>query len=335
LYFSQHPDAPQEKATITFDVRLVGHETPQLMIEEGDFIGMESLETLLADFLIINYSNKGKKQQAVGEMGNGSYQISKDCEGIIDKWKGTFQPTNDKEKEFFDVVLIPWFSNKFEAFMSHIPKLEQLSIKHPQNLNVDAKSQEIEEIKQFLPSAAAILTHYFQLYGEKTEMGRKGPQASFEYKTENRVGGYYSHQKNEIVINLALVSLHSIFELGKKISKYKPLLHHSLISGIYQGSGILNHELEHARRGASCGDASMHARGMDANGKYVDFDSCAASYARKGYQRGLFLEWAQKLQTLTLPSKEALARLQEIEKNNPACIAEAVKHNDRQQSGQT
>ena len=74
-------------------MRIVGVEEPRLVLEEADQIGMQSLETLLADFLIPNYSNKCKDIDAVGEMGNGSYQMYRNAEMVTVKTRTLDDPS--------------------------------------------------------------------------------------------------------------------------------------------------------------------------------------------------------------------------------------------------
>lgn len=92
-YLRHHPDAPQNKSQISFDVRFVDKQNPQLLLEIGDQIGMQSLETLLADFLIPNYSKKGKQTDAVGEMGNGSYQMYREADMVTVKTRTLDNPS--------------------------------------------------------------------------------------------------------------------------------------------------------------------------------------------------------------------------------------------------
>lgn len=81
-FVRKHPEVEAERTRILFDVRFVDPEYPRLLFKVADLIGMQSLKTLLADFLIINYSTKGEESESVGEMGNGSYQMYREAEMV-------------------------------------------------------------------------------------------------------------------------------------------------------------------------------------------------------------------------------------------------------------
>ena len=90
-FLKKNPQVPAEKATVAFDVRMVGEKKPKLLLEVTDQIGMQSLKTLLADFLIPNYSEKGG--DSVGEMGNGSYQMYREAEAVTIKTRTLDHPS--------------------------------------------------------------------------------------------------------------------------------------------------------------------------------------------------------------------------------------------------
>jgi hypothetical protein len=64
-------------------------------------------------------------------------------------------------------------------------------------------------------------------------------------------------------------------------------------------AGILNHELEHARRKSDCSSSSKtdgHADAEDREGRFVSFEACAASYARHAHRLGLIPHWAKAIE---------------------------------------
>jgi len=89
--------------------------------------------------------------------------------------------------------------------------------------------------------------------------------------------------------------------MGRQIAKRKSLKNHPLISISCHQSGKLNHGLEHARRSEDCSDlCNAHSHSIDLQGNYVDFETCASSYAQKAHQCGLFEFWAEELSSISL-----------------------------------
>jgi hypothetical protein len=177
------------------------------------------------------------------------------------------------------------------------------------------------DISNLLFAAAYILTHYCSIYSKKNSI-EKAPLVRFMHIHNIPASAYYDHKENEISINLARVSLCSILEMGKNlVEKQRPT--HRLISISSGSSGILNHELEHARRGHVC-NGNYHEWGFNTEGVYTSFEACAVSYARHAHQEGLFIEWVKVIEDLTLPSEKELSGLREIENHHPHLLIDKV-----------
>ena len=216
-----------------------------------------------------------------------------------------------------------------ECFTETIPTLKQLIQANPQlrtSEEISAYTAQVEKviyndfnINELVQTATTILTRYCEIYAKKIPMPGDSPRkVRFTYTRDIPANAYYDHGTNEIFINLARISLCSILEMGKKMAQCE-LTNNRLVSISNGRSGILNHELEHARRG-DCTGHNAHAYGHDAKGNYVDFEACASSYALKAHTSGLFVEWAKDLQGLSFPSDETLAKVLEVEKTHPEIL---------------
>ena len=143
--------------------------------------------------------------------------------------------------------------------------------------------------------ATHILTSYCRFFNQITPLSKGEVKVRFFHDLCRCAEAFYKGDTHEVHVNLAHISLSSILEMGKRVSKGKPLQNHRLISITFNSSGTINHELEHARRGDDCKGQNAHAHGYNVEGQYVDFETCAASYAQKAHQCGLFEEWARDL----------------------------------------
>lgn len=90
---------------------------------------------------------------------------------------------------------------------------------------------------------------------------------------------------------------------------------------------MLNHELEHARRGEDC-SGNFHPHSHDAQGIYVDFEGCACSFAKQACQMGLINAWSHMLKDLVFPSEEELAALEKLEKQHGSSLAAFLQINE-------
>lgn len=72
--------------SIKFDLSIVPENEAnksQLLLTIQDFIGMPSLETLLADLVLPDYSKKTPAQGNIGDMGNGTFKIYQDAKSVV------------------------------------------------------------------------------------------------------------------------------------------------------------------------------------------------------------------------------------------------------------
>jgi hypothetical protein len=76
------PEAEASLNNILYAVEMIKEERTYLALQIEDSIGMQSLKTLLFDFLIPDTSEKSKEAGNIGEMGNGSFQIYRDAEQV-------------------------------------------------------------------------------------------------------------------------------------------------------------------------------------------------------------------------------------------------------------
>lgn len=254
--------------------------------------------------------------------------FQQECRAEEAKWSTGLKSSNEYEQAFFDQVLIPWVTTKTSQFPDTIPSLEDL-IRGNQKMQtpdeVEEKKTQLDTIgmtaeqqKELLESAIAILTPYCTLYAQTNGM-EKPPEIAFFYEPEP-IRGYYSLDSHKISLNLVYFPLSSILEMGNQVLSKNPLKENPLISVSYMSSGVLNHELEHARRKDSC-SGNGHER-MEINGKSLDFEACAAHSAKKAHMDGLFVKWAEKLGGIAFPHPDLLAKLLEIEKTFPEALLE-------------
>lgn len=256
-----------------------------------------------------------------------NFKFKIECREIEEKWLQGLIAKNHYEKMFLEVILIPWFTNKTQAFCFISPPNKTVKT-HKIEAVEESKKQEIQSIaldemqrKELLTTATYILTSYCKWYAIKNNM-KKEPQISFIYNKEP-MAGYYRSDENKIYINLEHLPLSSILKMGRKVASEKPLKNNPCISITYYSSGILNHELEHARRGSDC-NLNSHAR-MEVDGKDLDFDACAAYFAKKAHIDGLFTLWAKDLQQIILPEKNTFDKLLEIENTCPEKLLTLMK----------
>jgi len=258
--------------------------------------------------------------------------FKKECGELEVQWLQGLKASNKYEKMFFDQVLISWFKPKTDAFSYSIPSLESF-------MRENKKMQTAEEVKQsevrlnsitmsqeqkteLLQCSKDILSHYCTFYARINEIERS-PGIDFTYE-DNPQLAYYQAKGHKIFINLAHVQLSSIFEMGKQVAAENPLKNNLLVSISYMSSGLLNHELEHARRSDDCNGAGAHDR-MEIEGKNLDFEACAAYFAKKAQMNGLFDHWAKELKKLNFPTDDLLSKLIEMEKTCPEMLLEMHK----------
>lgn len=264
------------------------------------------------------------------------FQFKIQCMEIVKSCQGYLQSNDPYEALFFKNVIWPWFEKKIATFINQPPSLNELVVEHPHLQSAQEKvakkiaAAKIEmtqdHIKEYLTTAATVLSYYSIYYFERTPIqAGQPPKIRFIYTKMNLVSAYYTAVTNEIVVNLAYNPLSHLLKLGQKLAHYEPIRDESLISISYRSSGILNHELEHARRGHSCdGKEDVHGHDYNCEGNYVDFEACAASYAKAAHQAGLFEKMAHSLQGLHFPTAVAIAQLQRIEREHPEIIIESL-----------
>lgn len=252
------------------------------------------------------------------------------CLDSFDDWKSKLVPITPLEKQFFQTIVIPWFEVKTFSFSKNVPKLESLEEKNPHLMSkeeVESKKgaaamchaflQNELEPNKLVETATYILRSYCELYAKFHGLKTPDIATTFFYDADEMAIAAYSAKQNTIHINLARISFTSILEAARRVIKRKPLKDNPLFSISLTKSGTLNHELEHARRAESCEKDNFHAFDYDLEGRYLDFESCASSMAHNALQCGLMERWAEKLDLLTLPSKEQLGSLRKLESEQP------------------
>ncbi|KKQ32233.1 MAG: hypothetical protein US49_C0012G0015 [candidate division TM6 bacterium GW2011_GWF2_37_49] len=84
--FALRPDKSEDLCSIKFYLSLVSGsavDTAQVLFEEKDPIGMYSMETVLADLVLPDYSRKTPAQGNIGDMGNGTFKIFQDSKFVV------------------------------------------------------------------------------------------------------------------------------------------------------------------------------------------------------------------------------------------------------------
>ncbi|HEY4832363.1 MAG TPA: hypothetical protein VIH61_07395, partial [Waddliaceae bacterium] len=257
------------------------------------------------------------------------------CRQAIIQWRARLSKKTKCEELFFNQILIPWFTKKCVHLDKEVPSIAQLIVKNltlqtkdekkERELRVEKVQKSLEQIpnhKAFVSSAESILKRYCRLYAKRVPLSNDKEIGVYLYynPTDQATAGYLL-DSHEIRVNVAYVSLSSILEMGKHLVESKPLYDNRLVSATCRRTGILNHELEHARRGDGCNGHNVHSYANDAAGNYIDFEACAASFAHITHQCGLMEEWSRELGQFPLPTQEELLMLKKLELSDPAILA--------------
>lgn len=233
---------------------------------------------------------------------------------IVQEIRDLFQSFCKKARDFnghpslLNHLVFPWIENRLNVIIASIP-VPLRKVDFPEAL-VALKNK-------FIESATAILTNYTNLYCKFYNL--KPIEIGFTYKFGTFNAGY-DHRDHTIIINLGMQSLSSILMVGRLVQKGEHrerlldgdrLL--SLVPNYLGNGGVLNHELEHARRFAKGVEDNRHSNHLDAAGNFASFEACAISYATAVWERGVFGPWSKSLQDLSITDEE-LALLQKFEK---------------------
>lgn len=261
----------------------------------------------------------------------------KSCRQTFQDWKSPFVSLSGYEGMFFTHILIPWFEKKYEKpegwtpLMVHLidknPLLMKESEKKEKELHVHAVNEQLKRTSYsgWIQTASTILKLYCQGYAQSVPLAKGGGiEVALDYDPNASESASYNLHSHLISVNIAHISLSSIFALAKQVASCEPFSDNTLIAMRTGTSGILNHELEHARRGHACGTHDVHGHGLNADGEYVDFESCATSFAKKAHLCGLMEDWSQAVGQLDLPSDEDLNIIMELEKSYPSILASSV-----------
>jgi hypothetical protein len=214
-----------------------------------------------------------------------------------------------------DHVVIPWINKKtdpqawvslnVEAFF--IPLQTQMpQLMNPSEKEASVEGQKIydELVKKNKASLNLILNLFFKTYCQVFAglIAKPGLIKKIKFVTKVPFTACYYVDLQKICINLDYFDIHDLLELIEKISfgQLEGLSRDTTFNyffGTQLGNiGCIVHELEHARRGSS---TNMHGPGEDADGNDgVNFDACAASYARQAIDGGLRLDWCSEFKKI-------------------------------------
>lgn len=239
-------------------------------------------------------------------------QVQKLSAGIFEEWKKQLfeEGAHSYLNDFINVVVIPWFDVKIQSFIHHLPSLEQIKQKYTflKEKQEESDQKALEKVlteklgvtkEHVIEIAEKILLLYCHLF-QRLNFPEMSPLTLkfFEDPASVVVGRYL---RNEHRIEINLQQLADILDFGYQVLHYDrihllPIASWLMISP--GNCGMLNHELEHARRNSSCNHSSSHGHGYDLLNRYVHFEACAASFARKAHQLGLFDLMAEEMEKL-------------------------------------
>lgn len=232
-------------------------------------------------------------------------------------------------------LIFPWFKNKRQGFLETIPSLYSLKTRKSSLRNIEENIAVQESIK-IIDNNIEDLTKIYELlnnsllpYVQQFQKNNKC-DLRFCYDPDSTTTASYQKNSNAILINLKHCKPSEIIAIAYSVAcrrtplpKFDSL---SLIEIRFGKAGSINHELEHARRASSHLDDEPHKDGIGANGKLMPFEACAASYARKAIEEGLYDLWADKLLDIFVNYDDQsiqtlIQKLQYLERENYSLFA--------------
>ncbi len=234
----------------------------------------------------------------------------------------------------FSRVVIPWWGQKIEDF-AKLPSRAALLALQPEHESADERQlllaartwlgeafetqtfsalAQLAHLKGFIEKA---LDYYSDCFFKTSRLDGVPPQLSLvEAPLDSAALGSYNQSENSITLQATPRSFGSAVQLMASLLTYRlptRAAERGLLFLSQGDSGLVNHELEHARRGDSCGGG--HSHGVNAEGKTVHFEACAASFARAARRRGAVVDLMDYLQELAVKvGINAISLLQIAEK---------------------
>ena len=215
-------------------------------------------------------------------------------------------------------VVLPWWDQKIEDFLG-LPSRDALVAQRPECERPDERhliekgSELIDQalkteslpaplrfarLKEFIEKA---LTFYTEKFSEVIKLEPPPRISLVEAPLEKGVIAEYDIREHAISLRATPRSFSGILQLMASLLNYRLPTSGAerRVLFVSQGdSGDLNHELEHARRGDGCDGG--HSHGVDAEGRMVHFEACAASFARAARRRSAIVDLMDYVQELAL-----------------------------------
>lgn len=246
-------------------------------------------------------------------------------------------------------MILGWIQPKLNAFKKEIPTIQVFK-----DYNAKLKSQlEITEDKLIeqqslsllsLPTfeaalkwmgslkdqAQIVVNSYLSAYTKMQNINRTF-KVEFQYNSVNSFRAAYNHDSSTIVINAYVSTIFPIIDFAIGLVEKNNLRSFEgadlFLVNLFK-SGVINHELEHARRAVSCGGKDTHNPGIDPWGHMVHFEACSSGFAATIHQQGLFEILSAEFQNLFNLSQLKIDRdkLKALQTAHPQFVLKLLRH---------